>query len=304
LRDVKDTVHHVKSTVKNLDRLMSTATQAASFVSFASAVLPICTITTTVSGVYAQAKLLELGQEISDELKKVTEAAHVANNVQHQAHFAQHVYDFATSRTRAAKEERSKRKFPGSDIFFIYHPGTDWHASFEALQAKRPIPSLVGWTHSLDLIGRYASEIRQAIGPETRIHILMPSAHLYLIPDDFKLDRAMSPCVFEGELAYTAMPYVHVNIPKLDESHFHQIGRLPQKKVEEKPASNKAVRGLLSASVAVPAGIVGGAVLCPVAGVPLVLGAALAPGVVMGTVIAMGAELGVEKLYDDRHRKE
>lgn len=121
--------------------------------------------------------------------------------------------------------------------------------------------------------------------------------------------------VFEGELAYSSEPYVYLNMPELDDSHFHQIGRpTPNKKTELKP-SNKAVRTLLSSSAAVPAGIAGGlgvavlglvgvSLICPLAAPAVIAVGILAPGAIFGTATAMGTGSGVEKLYDDRHQKE
>lgn len=84
------------------------ALSTSSFISFASVALPLCSVTSTVSGIYAQAKLLEPGHKISSDVKKLTESTKVANSLQYQAHFAQHVYDIAASRIRVAKIRRKK----------------------------------------------------------------------------------------------------------------------------------------------------------------------------------------------------
>ncbi|KUJ14921.1 uncharacterized protein LY89DRAFT_124934 [Mollisia scopiformis] len=293
------------------------AATTASFVSFASVVLPICAVTSTITGIYAQAKLLELGQEITDNLKKLTESAQVANSLQYQAHFGQHVHDFVASRIRACKKSDADGKDSSTtDYFFVYHPRTDWHASFERHIEEKPLPNLLGWTHNLELIAHFVSQIRATIGPEATVHILMPSAHMYIVPEEFTLDQSLFPLVFEGELADSSEPYVYLNMPELDASSFHQIGRLPQcKKTESKAPTNETVRTLLSTSAAVPAGIVGGlggtalglvglSVFCPFAGVPLIVGGLLAPGAVLGTASAMGAGVGVEKVYDHFHEKK
>lgn len=287
---------------------------AASFVSFASIALPICAIASTVSGIQAQCHLQELGQEISDELKKVANASETTSSLQYQAHFARHVHDFASSKIRDSQGKHPSCETSGSDYFLIYHPGTDWHASFEALLQAEPLPRLLGYTHSLDLIGYFVSQMRDLIGLKATVHVLMPSAHMYIISEDFALDPAVFPIVFEGELGYSAQPHVWVNMPAVADTCFHHIGRLPQQKQSWKRRWNGRNRNLVSTTAAVPSGIAGGfggaavgllglAMFTPI-GIPALVVGALASGALSGTATALGAGTAVEQIYDATHAEE
>jgi hypothetical protein len=297
-------------------RFITGGATAASFGTFAAIVLPICAITSTVSGVQAQCHLQALGQEISDELKKVANASETCSSLQYQAHFAQHVYDFAASRIRAAGCHSKDHAWEssGSDYFFVYHPGTEWHASFEALLEANPLPSLLGHTHSLELIGHYVSQMRISIGLKATVHILMPSAHMYVIPDDFGVDSALFPIRFEGEIGYSAQPYVWLNMPAVEDSCLHHIGRVPQPKPTWKRRWNGRNRDMVATSAAVPSGIAGGlggaaiglfslALMTPL-GAPVLIIGAVAAGALSGTTTALAAGAAVEKAYDASHAHE
>jgi hypothetical protein len=308
-------------TIANAGKLFSNHSTAfklaGAFTTFSAVTLPMCAITSTVSGIYATAKFLELGQTISEDVKKLAESVDITVSLQYQAFFAQHVHNFTAARIQAAKDQRraSGGKESDTDYFFIYHPGTDWHASFEALISKKPLPTLLGKTNSLDLISRFVADIRSSIGVSATVHILMPSAHMYLIPEEFSLHQSLSPLVFEGETAYSTQPYVYLNMPEVPDSHLHQIGRLQSKKASTKKPANESVRTLVSTSAAVPAGIFGGfggailgvagvLVLAPFAGPALLVGGAVAAGAALGTTTAMGTGLIVEKVYDSHHEKK
>jgi hypothetical protein len=202
-------------------------------------------------------------------------------------------------------------KSSGSGYFFIYHPGTDWHASFENLLEGKSLPTLLGYTHSLELIGHYISEMRLSIGVKATVHVLMPSAHTYVVRDDFTLEPSLFPIKFEGELGYSARPHVWINMPTVQDACFSHISRVPQTKQTNKPRWNGRNRSLIGTSVAVPSGIVGGfggaaaglvglALLTPIGFPALVVGAVVI-GAVAGTTTAMGTGTIAEKIYDATH---
>jgi hypothetical protein len=191
--------------------------------------LLICALKLAVDGIQILRHLQDIGLEAKDKLQKIADASETTISRHYQAHFAQHVCDFVVRKIKATQEKHSASE-PGvffSDHFLIYHPGTDWHASFEAILEKvPPLPTLAGKTHNLDSLQVSAAKIREMISLEATIHILMPSAHEYLLPDNFALDPALFPIVFEGELGYSSQPYVWVNMPAVKDTCFHHIGRL------------------------------------------------------------------------------
>jgi hypothetical protein len=158
------------------------------------------------------------------------------------------VDDFAASRVRHAKDEteakKAKEKTSNSDYFFIYHPSTNWHASFEALQSQKTFTNIVAVCHRIDVLEKEIRKLRKSIGPEPKIYILMPSLHKYDLNEGLALDQSLLPFIFEGELGFLTEPYVTLNVPQLNDSHFYRIGRGSGKKPTGATSSSEIVGGL------------------------------------------------------------
>jgi hypothetical protein len=177
--------------------------------------------------IFAEIYLLKICCEISNNVKKSTEQAQANTALQYQTSFGQHVDDFAASRVRHAKDEteakKAKEKTSNSDYFFIYHPSTNWHASFEALQSQKTFTNIVAVCHRIDVLEKEIRKLRKSIGPEPKIYILMPSLHKYDLNEGLALDQSLLPFIFEGELGFLTEPYVTLNVPQLNDSHFYRI---------------------------------------------------------------------------------
>jgi hypothetical protein len=194
-------------------------------------------------------------REISKKVEKLTEQTQEISASRHQAHFGKHVYEFGDTLFRnASSSEREEVQLAksgnviipdvssyeegeeqlGPSYFFIYHPSTDWHSSFFALEKPRPLPNRINRHHKLDSLEKHLLKIRKEerdwAHPKSKLHVLLPSTHKYSIADGFFLDKSLSPIVFEGELSSSGEPYVTLNIPHLDDSCFRHIGRGPAKK--------------------------------------------------------------------------
>jgi hypothetical protein len=177
----------------------------ASLISFASILLPTCMVAITASIIYAQVKFSRHGSVTPNSHQKLAEVGRVTNSMQSERRFVRHVHDFVASRIRAASRKASGQN---TDYFFIFHPGTDWHAPFERLLAQDPLLGIVGKSHTLELLKRKVAEKRRDVGKEAIMHILMPSTHAYTISERVTFDPTHFPLVFEGTLAYTGKPYV------------------------------------------------------------------------------------------------
>ncbi|EPE30992.1 hypothetical protein GLAREA_03959 [Glarea lozoyensis ATCC 20868] len=219
---------------------------AAILISFTLVALLICAVCLTAGGVQTLHHLEKLRLETYDKLQKVAETNETIISQHYQNFFAQHVYDFAVAKIRADREKRSVSESWGffADHFLIYHPRTDWYASFETLlEQAPPVPNIVRKTHDLKSLRMYIEQTRKKISKEATIHILMPSAHEYRIPDSFTLDHALYPIVFEGELGCSSQPYVWVNMPDVKDTCFHHVGRLPpQRKSRERAAKAVGIK--------------------------------------------------------------
>jgi hypothetical protein len=274
------------------------------------------TFVTGAYGVYALTKTLiakeamdhfkKLAVEVSETLKSLCEAAQVSVNLAHQKDFPQWVYHFVSDEVakvasgedlepvnsnsllgrikllgkaepqKDSSNEKETKAPP--QYFFVYHPGSDWHAAFNNMIRQKPIPGFVGATNNLNLLGHYLDQFRSFVGPEAVINILFPSAHVYVIEDDINVDGKLHPIRFTGQKHYSGTPFVHMCAIGMDETNVTDLKLLPK------------YRGISAGrKVGIAAGGIGAGIGGAIAGGALVVGVVTLGAVFAGPAILAGA---------------
>jgi hypothetical protein len=232
--------------IDNLTPMLATAGNFAKCLAAATTVLGA---TATLCGHQAMSHFKKIGQEMSESLKKLCELAAVSANLNHQERFPQWVYDFASDQIAVVAynqelelinnenlERRSRmlnnpglsfekaKKEKVANYFFVYHPATDWHAPFNMMIRKTPLPGFVGCTNSIEGLGLYLSEFRKLVGPEAVLHVLLPSAHMYVIEENISIPQELQPMKIVGQRHYSGNPYVHASVEGLREHEIRDVG--------------------------------------------------------------------------------
>ncbi|KAH0429196.1 hypothetical protein CcaCcLH18_08548 [Colletotrichum camelliae] len=162
----------------------------------------------TLSGGQAQCELAKLGGQIQKNVEQISNGVDSLNNHQNQnSHsFPRHVHDFIASCTDESFETGE------DEYFFVYHPGTDWYPAFNRLLKEYPLPKFCGAFHSIGAMSVFLENFRVVVGPDPTINILVPAAHLFVVPDEIEIPSNLFPLRIRGELHQNGNPYVHVNI--------------------------------------------------------------------------------------------
>jgi hypothetical protein len=162
----------------------------------------------------------------------------------------------------------------------------------------------VGCTNNLDLLGLFLVAFRKVIGPEAIIHILLLSAHMYIIEEDITIPAELQPIKFKGQIHRSGNPYVHAAISGLPKSDVQDVGHLIRPNKNGAWTKVGAAAGGIGGVVA--GGIAGGCGLTLIGGVafalagPVVLPFAVA-GVyagILGGGSAAGAAAGMRITED------
>ncbi|KAK3690769.1 hypothetical protein LTR37_018991 [Vermiconidia calcicola] len=316
----KDGCHTLASSVAAgassgvLDTLTPTLKIAQNWAMFGAAASGIVPLTSTLVGAQAVRQFQKLAMEMSKSLKGLCEAAEVRTNLEHEAEFPKLVYEMVADKiataagpndldaindeslanrfrllqspvqspaVRVASPAPEKKKL--AHYFFVYHPGTAWHSIFNNMVRSNPLPGFIGATNNLSALGLYLQEFRAVIGPEAVIHILLPSAHMYVIEEDIIVAKEVQPLRVVGQKHYTGDP-------GLEESCIQDVGLLIKPNKVGAGQMTGAVAGGLGASIVgtiVGFGAVGviAATGCAFAG-PVFLAGAAADLIIGGGMIA------------------
>lgn len=314
-----------------LETFTPTLQMARSWVNFATSIASIVAITTVLVGADATSHFKKLGAEMNASLKGMCDAAEVSTNLEHESTFPQWVYDFVLDQVAKAaapsgglreladvndrhlrscaessrkdgpikmvdQEKHHEQQAP-AQYFFVYHPGNDWHGSFNATVRKKPIPGFIGATNNLNALGLYLAKFRDFIGPEAIINILLPSAHMYVIQDEILVSENMQPMRIMGQTHRSGNSYVHATITGVAATDTQDVGLLFKPNDISAATIAGAVAGGIGAGSAVAAvGFLAVATLgFTVAGPALVASAAVDSLVFGGAVVgglASGSAVG------------
>jgi hypothetical protein len=312
-------VQALLATSDGRDAITPMLATAGNWAKYAAAASTVVGATVTLFGADAVSHFKKVAQEMSKSLKELCDVAAVSTNLAHEEKFPQWVYDFVSDQISIASFGRDLEGSNNEDLmrriqtlgqaklgrnnatkkrvahyYFVYHPATDWHAPFNNKMRENRLPGFVGCTNSIDALGIYLVEFRRIIGPEAIIHILLPSAHMYVIEQDITVIKELQPIKITGQVHRSGNPYVHAAIEGLEEADIRDVGCLI------KPNVVGAWDKVGAAAGGVGAGIAGGYVgfwgvgLCAVAvtSAPLVIGAGAIAGL-LGGGSAAGALTGI-----------
>jgi hypothetical protein len=181
--------------------------------------------------------------------------------------------------------------------FIVYHPGTAWHAAFNEMLKTKPLRNFIGTTDNIDVLRASLPSIRRCIGPEATIHILLPSAHLYIVPEYVRVPQDIQPLRITGQRHHTGAPFVHVplDLDGQDDSSVRDVGLLP---IPNEIGAGTIVCAVAGGTTAGVAATVAGAfvcgfvvAVCAPAAIPAI-GAAMAVGG-LGSGASAGALTGI-----------
>ncbi|KAG9830951.1 hypothetical protein KCU63_g14566, partial [Aureobasidium melanogenum] len=86
-------------------------------------------------------------------------------------------------------------------VYFVYHPGNDWHASFHAEDVA--VKGFGGVYDDLPALIEHLRTLRQDPEFSAVIYILLPSAHRYELTIDLRSDTALLPLKLRGQRDYS-----------------------------------------------------------------------------------------------------
>lgn len=104
-------------------------------------------------------------------------------------------------------------------LYFLYHPGTNWHSEFKAKVKEKPISAnFIGMSDNLDSIVAYMRFFRWYLNKKKKpkpavFHLLMPAYRTTVIRDPLEFPD-LGALVIHGEKP-DENPYVWLNLPTL-----------------------------------------------------------------------------------------
>nr|POE60984.1 hypothetical protein CFP56_64693 [Quercus suber] len=304
------------------EQLTPTLQVVQTWARFIGVATSVVALTTTLMGADAVSHFKKLAVEMSKSLRSLCDAAEVSTNLHHEDKFPQWVLDFVSDQITktvghddldainsqslfdhfhhpAAVEpdtDSQQQQAKPAHYFFVYHPGNDWHAPFNSLLRNNPLPGFVGATNNLDALGLFLLDFRKLVGPTAIMHVLLPSAHMYVIPDKITVAQEHLPLRVTGQTHRSGNPYVHASIVGLSDDCITDVGLLPIPNEVTTSTMVGAVSGGIGAGVA--GTVVGGVGIafvvafgCTLAGPALVTAAALDIAVT-GSMIVGGLASG------------
>lgn len=178
--------------------------------------------------------------KISKDMQALSTTSTIQGNLNHQRQFAESVYKFIQFRDRLgdlAPDDRPIQSAGQDDQYIVYHPSSDWHATFFAQATE-------GWSQDFFdeckeelLLKRvrlfnnpeaFAAYIRDLDGLDTRsaIHILFPSTHTYDFPITLHIPETARPVKIVGQTDCSGQPYCRACIIGVDSSDVVDVGLL------------------------------------------------------------------------------
>jgi len=231
----------------------------AGFGAFAQAAVGFCAVNNTIFGDAAERHLANASQEIAEHLKSIAKdvgemnnAAQANLNLNYQSVFAQHVHDFISM--VVAREAASGV----AHYVFLYHPGNEWHASFKRLTNDRPIKGFCGLTDNIILLLAWLPAFRDVVGPDAKISILMPSAHMYVVTDALTIDPSIGTLDLLGETHHSGAAYAWITVA--DNLHGLQpsdVGVIVEETADGPGVRHQVLKWTTTITAGLGAGIVG-----------------------------------------------
>lgn len=280
-----------------LDSLSGTLHFAQSLAQWATLAGGLIAVTKTLYGIEAERHIKKLTGEISASLKDMAAATQVTTNLHHQTLFHVHVWNFVSHESQVALSCPGTENKIMPHYFFVYHPASDWHPALAELLKTRPLPGFIGAMSNLDALGVFLLEFRTAVGPDPILHVLLPSAHMYVLPEEINVPPALLPLRITGQSHYSNSPYCHATVIGMDRSWLRDVGILPPRPHKE----DISVSGRIAATSAACGAGVGAAVAtyfggCATGGAAFGLLSLACPPLLAVETVAIGSVLGASAI--------
>ncbi|KAG7294410.1 hypothetical protein NEMBOFW57_004481 [Staphylotrichum longicolle] len=112
------------------------------------------------------------------------------------------------------------------DIFFLYHPDTNWHGEFLHIVKRHPLPAnFLGMSENLDAIVIWMLFLRRQLGDKlkkARFHLVIPAYRPMLVKDPLIFPEALYPLTIRG-LVHNSKPLVWFGLPTIDGVPLHLL---------------------------------------------------------------------------------
>ena len=196
------------------------------------------------------------------EMTTIDQAVNIGVNLDEPEKLSQHVYCVSE---RRMKEMNATT---GQGYFFVFHPGNNWHSEFEAKLSKDPLPGLCGIFDNIATMAAILLKFREVVGPTPVFYILVPTAHVYVVPDQMDLPTQLEPFKIFGERGRNQQPFVYLTGGDEWEQHVFDVGVLESPRATPTLKDGDKARMYIGAAAAggggAAAGMIFGSVLGPV----------------------------------------
>jgi hypothetical protein len=136
---------------------------------------------------------------VRKSLRNLSDVTEIQKNIHYQTQFAGAVRRFIEHQHVLHNKEYSND--PQDAVYYVYHPGNDWHASFHAEDVS--IKGFGGVYDDLPALVEHLRTLRQDPEFSAVIYILLPSAHRYDFVTDLRSDAALLPLRIRGQRDYS-----------------------------------------------------------------------------------------------------
>ncbi|KAI5272886.1 hypothetical protein E4T47_03946 [Aureobasidium subglaciale] len=136
---------------------------------------------------------------VRKSLRNLSDVTEVQKNIHYQTQFGGAVRRFIEY--QHVLHEKQHSTDPQDAVYYVYHPGSDWHASFHAEDLD--IEGFGGVYDDLPALMEHLRTRRQDPEFSAVIYILLPSAHRHDFTIDFRSEAALLPLKLVGQKDYS-----------------------------------------------------------------------------------------------------
>lgn len=148
---------------------------------------------------------------VRKSLRNLSDVTEVQKNIHYQTQFAGAVRRFIEHQHDL--HDKAHLNDPQDAVYYVYHPGNDWHASFHAEDIS--VRGFGGVYDDLPALIEHLRTIRENPEFSAVIYVLLPSAHRYDFSIDLRFDANLLPLRIRGQRDYSGRPLCHGHISGL-----------------------------------------------------------------------------------------
>ena len=296
--DIRAKFNEASSTMTTMRDTLGTADTCISTVKYcwemSTIISASCTAYQTWDEARSKARLAQLGEEIANNFKHIDQAINIGVNLDEPEKLSQHVYCVSE---RRMKEMNATT---GQGYFFVFHPGNNWHSEFEAKLSKDPLPGLCGIFDNIATMAAILLKFREVVGPTPVFYILVPTAHVYVVPDQMDLPTQLEPFKIFGERGRNQKPFVYLTGGDEWERHVLDVGVLKSPRATPTLKNGDKARMHIGAAAAGGGGAAAGMIIGSVVGP----GGTILGGVVGGALAGPAAKDDIKNKRIEVRKKE